>query len=91
VLSRRVGGLRTRTLARFLARLALAVAASTGIAAAVALLVPGLDSPHGVIGSLLQCAVIGGLDLVVLLVLARAMQIEEITEVVGTLTRRFRR
>jgi putative peptidoglycan lipid II flippase len=90
-LSRRVGGLKTRMLLRFLARLLIAAAISTGVAFAVVLLVPGLSDTYGVLGSAIQCVVIGVVALVGLLVLARAMRISELTEVVDTMTRRLGR
>jgi putative peptidoglycan lipid II flippase len=90
-LSHRVGGLRTRGLLRFLARLLIAVAVAVGVAAAVVLLVPGMSDDHGVPGSLVQCVVIGGVAGTALLVLARMMRITELTDVVDTLTRRLGR
>jgi putative peptidoglycan lipid II flippase len=90
-LSRRLGGLRTRTLLRFLVRLVLAVAVATGVTYALVRLVPALSAGRGPLGSVLQSAVIGVVDLAVLLAVARAMRIEELTEVVGTFTRRLRR
>jgi len=90
-LSRRVGGLRTRTLLRFLVRMLLAVAISTGIAYAVIQLVPALSAPHRALVSVAQCAVIGIIDVALLLVVARVMRITELTDVIDTLTRRLRR
>jgi putative peptidoglycan lipid II flippase len=90
-LARRVGGLKSRTLARFLVRLLLAVACAAAVALVVAVLVrtvPGVDTR---LGSAMQCAVIGSAALVVVAVLARVMRIGEVTEVVDTLTRRLRR
>jgi putative peptidoglycan lipid II flippase len=90
-LSRRVGGLKTRTLMRFLVRLAIVVAVTVAIAFLVVEVVPGMSGSYGVLGSLAQCAVIGGVALVVLVPLARAMRITEVTDVVDTLTRRLGR
>jgi putative peptidoglycan lipid II flippase len=90
-LSRRVGGLKSRTLVRFLVRLVLAVAGATLVAAVVTLLVrevPGADTWGGAV---LQCAVIGAAGLGVLVGLARVLRIAEVTEVVDTLTRRLGR
>jgi putative peptidoglycan lipid II flippase len=91
VLSRRVGGLKSRTLVRFLMRLLIAAAGAAGVTFAVTLLVPGLTAAHGVVGSLLQCVVIGLVGLGVLLGLAKVMRISELTEVVDTITRRLGR
>jgi putative peptidoglycan lipid II flippase len=90
-LSHRIGGLKTRTLLRFLARLLVAVAIATGLALAAMLLVPGLAATHGVLGSALQCLVIGAVALGGLLVLAKLMRIGELTEVVDVITRRLGR
>jgi putative peptidoglycan lipid II flippase len=90
-LSRRVGGLKGRALVRFLARLAIASAVSLGLTWAVVRLVPGLGDSHGVLVSALQCVVIGVVGLGVLVAVARAMRISEVTEVVETFTRRLAR
>ena len=90
-LSHRLGGLRTRSLARFLVRLLVATAAATAVAGVLRWLVPGLSGTHGVVGSAVQCAVIGLVGLAVLVGVARAMRITEITDVVGTVTRRLGR
>ncbi|GAB7006548.1 hypothetical protein JCM18899A_40210 [Nocardioides sp. AN3] len=90
-LSHRVGGLKTRTLLRFLIRLAVAVGVSTGLTWVVVRLVPPLSTSYGVLGSAAQCLVIGVLDVTVLLLLARAMRITELTDVIDTVTRRLRR
>jgi putative peptidoglycan lipid II flippase len=95
-----LGGLGTPELVRFLVRLLIA----GGLAAGAAWLVSsGLHHlwppPHGAaatsgtgkaraVGLL---AVSGLVDLTVLVLLARAMRITEVTEVVGVLTRRLRR
>jgi putative peptidoglycan lipid II flippase len=90
-LSRRLGGLKSRALVRFLARLAIASGLSLGATWAVVRLVPGLSGSYGVLGSVLQCVVIGVVGLGVLVALARAMRLTEVTEVVDTFTRRLAR
>jgi putative peptidoglycan lipid II flippase len=90
-LSRRIGGLKTRTLLRFLIRMVVVVAATVAVVFAFVELVPGMSDAYGVIGSAVQCAVIGAVALVVLVPLARAMRITEVTDVVDTLTRRLGR
>ena len=90
-LSHRIGGLKTRTLLRFLARLLIAVVVSVGVAAALVVLVPGLSDRYGVPGSIVQCLVIGAVAGIGLLVLARLMRISELTDVVDTMTRRLTR
>jgi putative peptidoglycan lipid II flippase len=88
-LSHRLGGLRTPTLLRFLVRLAIAVVAATAAALVVVLVVPGMSGSHGLLGSIVQCAVIGAVGLGVLLAVARALRISELTDVVDTMTRRL--
>jgi putative peptidoglycan lipid II flippase len=90
-LSRRLGGLRSRTLVRFLVRLLLATAAAAAVAGAVRWSVPGLSGTHGVFGSVVQCAVIGLVGLAVLVAVARVLRVAEITDVLGTVTRRLGR
>lgn len=90
-LSRRLGGLRGRSLVRFLARLAIASAGSLAVTWAVVAVVPGLSEDHGPLVSAVQCAVIGVVGLGVLVGLARIMRITEVTDVVATFTRRLAR
>jgi len=89
VLRRRLGGLRTRTLVRFLVRVAIAVALSTGAAllASRALDVVGDESSYAV--AALRAAVVALVDVAVFLVVARALRLTEVTSVVETLTRRL--
>jgi len=90
-LSRRVGGLRTRTLVRFLVRLLLAAAGAVLVAGGVTLVARHVPAADSLLGSVLQCAVIGAVGLGMLVVLARALRISEVTEVVDTFARRLRR
>ncbi|MET1058828.1 MAG: murein biosynthesis integral membrane protein MurJ [Nocardioides sp.] len=87
-----LGGLRTPTLLRFLVRMLL----SAGPAALVAWVAAwGLhealgDNLHSKAGSLLFLLVVGVVDGVVYLLLARLLRVREVTEVVETVTRRLR-
>ena len=90
-LSRRLGGLKGSALVRFLARLAIASGLSLGVTWAVVQLVPGLSGSYGVPASVVQCVVIGVVGLGVLVGVARAMRITEVTDVVDTFTRRLAR
>jgi len=87
-----LGGLRTPALVRFLVRMLL----SAGPAALAAwgtawVLHAGLgDSLDSKLGSVLFLAVVGVVDGVVYLVLARLLRVREVTEVVETVTRRLR-
>ena len=88
VLRRRLGGLRTPTLVRFLVRLAIAVAVSTAAAAGAAYLLHRVqDDPSWGVAAL-WVLLVGLVDLLVLVVMARAMRLREVTTVVDTLTRR---
>ncbi len=88
ILRARLGGLETGELIRFLLRLLIAAAVSTGAAWAVGLLLPGRgdDVSHVVAG--LRLVVLGSVDLGVFLVLARALRLREVTAVLDTVLRR---
>jgi putative peptidoglycan lipid II flippase len=88
ILRARLGGLETGELVRFLLRLLIAAAVSTGAAWAVGLLLPGHgdDVSHVVAG--LRLVVLGSVDVAVFLALARAMRIREVTAVIDTVLRR---
>lgn len=91
VLSRRLGGLHTPVLARFLVRLGVAVAAAVAAGLAVGLAGDAVGLGGSTLEALVLGAAIGGVALGVLLLLARAMRITELTEIVGTVTARLRR
>ena len=89
VLTRRLGGLESAVLLRFVVRLAIATALATGAGAGTAYLV------HQVVGigswpaAFVSAGLVGLVGLVVLLVCARAMRLEELTSMVDTVTRRL--
>ncbi|WP_238993381.1 murein biosynthesis integral membrane protein MurJ [Nocardioides caldifontis] len=92
VLRRVLGGLDTPVLVRFLVRLLLAA----GIAGAVAwgwraLLDSVWTTGDGKVQAVVLLGTTGVVDLAVFLLLARAMRIEEVQEVVGLLTARLRK
>ena len=92
LLRRSLGGLRTPVLVRFLVRMLIA----SGVAGAAAwgwrlLLDAVWDTGDGKGQALVQLATTGLVDVVVLLLCARAMRITEVTEVLGALTGRLRR
>jgi putative peptidoglycan lipid II flippase len=95
VLRRIVGGLQTGRLVQFGVRMLIAVGISTGAAALVAWLLRtwwagpagGFDKPEAVVALL----VVGLVDVVCYLALARMLRITEVTDVLGVLTRRLRR
>jgi putative peptidoglycan lipid II flippase len=99
-----LGGLQTPVLVRFLVRLLLAAGIATGIAWAVRhgiTLVwdpaggtgrePGATSGSAKAQAVTLLAVTGLVDVVVFLLLARAMRIREVTSVIAALTGRLRR
>jgi len=87
-----LGGLRTPALVRFLVRMALCAGPAALAAWGTAwVLHAGLgDSLDSKLGSVLFLAVVGLVDGVVYLVLARLLRVGEVTEVVETVTRRLR-
>jgi putative peptidoglycan lipid II flippase len=88
VLRRRLGGLRTPTLVRFLLRLALVAAVSTAAAAATAYLLHRVQPDPGWPVAASSVLLVGTVDLVVLVVMARVLRLAEVTTVVDTLTSR---
>ncbi|MFT4265097.1 MAG: murein biosynthesis integral membrane protein MurJ [Nocardioides sp.] len=88
VLSRRLGGLRTPVLVRFLVRLVVAVAVAAGVCALLLLAVPWLGDASGVALSLVKGGVIGLVFLAVYLGMGRALRIAEVDGVIdGALAR----
>ncbi|WP_372727243.1 murein biosynthesis integral membrane protein MurJ [Nocardioides sp.] len=89
VLRRRLGGLDTPRLVRFGVRLLIAAGLSTTVALVVARVIDLLaPSPSWPVAAL-QALAITVVDVVVFLVLARAMRLREVTQVIDTLTRRL--
>jgi putative peptidoglycan lipid II flippase len=90
MLRRRLGGLETPVLVRFLVRLLIAAGIAAGIAWWVGHLLPGRahDVSHVLAAS--RLVVIVGVDAVVLVVLAELMRIRELTQVLDTVLRRSR-
>lgn len=89
VLRRRLGGLETPQLLRFLVRVGLAVTVSTGVAFLVARIVHGLvDDPNQLVAAAqgLSIALVDGL---VFLLMARILRLREVTSVIDTVTRRL--
>jgi putative peptidoglycan lipid II flippase len=89
LLRRRLGGLETPTLLRFLVRLLVAALTSTAVAWAVGRLLPGAgdDVTHLVAG--IRLVVLGAVDVAVFLFLAGWMRITEVTTVLDTVVRRL--
>jgi putative peptidoglycan lipid II flippase len=89
VLRRLLGGLETRRLVRFVVRLILAAAVSTAVAYGAKLALDQMGtSPNQAIAAV-RAAIITGVDIGVFLAAARLLRLREVTEVVGTITRRL--
>jgi putative peptidoglycan lipid II flippase len=91
VLLRSLGGLRTPRLVRFLVRVVIAAGISTSVAAGATYLLHLLgEEPHWTLAAARVLLVVV-VDVVVFVLLARAMRIDEVTAVVETITRRLPR
>jgi putative peptidoglycan lipid II flippase len=89
VLRRLAGGLETPRLVRFLVRIALATAVSTGLAFVVAHLLHGLTDHPGWLLALGQGTAIALVDIGVFVAVARLLHLEEVTSVLDTVARRL--
>jgi putative peptidoglycan lipid II flippase len=89
ILRGRLGGLETPALLRFVVRVLVAAGAATAIAWAVGRAVPGHteDVSHVLAGA--RVVVLGSLDVGLFLLLARAMRITEVTNLVQTFVHRI--
>lgn len=90
LLARRLGGLDTRRLVRFLVRTLLALVPAVGAAYLADRALSGLlgEDPHKV-AIVILLAVVGGVYGLVFLLFARIFRIVEVTELVGSFTRRI--
>ena len=88
VLRRLLGGLRTPTLVRFLVRMLIVTLAATAAAAGTTYLLDLANDDPGWWLAALRVGVVGAVDVLVLIALARALRIREVTSVVETITRR---
>ena len=89
VLRRRLGGLETPVLVRFVVRMVLVAAVATAAAVAVAVLLPGWGEQPDKLTALWRGALIGLTDLAVLLLAARALRVREVTSVMDTVRSRL--
>jgi putative peptidoglycan lipid II flippase len=89
VLSRRVGGLQTARTLRALVRMGLAGLGTFLLMALVQRLVTGRLTDPSRLMALLDIALVGTLGMVTYLVLARAMRVTEVTEMVAFVRRRL--
>jgi putative peptidoglycan lipid II flippase len=89
MLRSRLGGLETPTLVRFVIRVLVAAGISTAVAWAIGRVLPGDTGDVSHLLAAFRVVVLGGIDVVLFLLLARLMRITEVTTVVETLMRRF--
>jgi putative peptidoglycan lipid II flippase len=89
VLRRRLGGLGTPTLVRFLVRMLVAALVSTAAAYLLARTLHGLDGEPNQLVAAGEALAITALDAGVFLVLARLLRLSEVTSVIETVTRRL--
>ena len=85
----RLGGLETPALVRFLIRVVVSAGVSTAVAWAVGQVLPGDTDDVSHVLAAMRVVVLGGIDVGVFLLLARAMRISEVTTMVDTLVRRI--
>jgi putative peptidoglycan lipid II flippase len=90
MLRRRLGGLETPRLVRFLVRLLIAAGISAGITAGLSHLLPGGgdDVSHAL--AAVRVVVLGGVDVLLFVTLAGFMRVREVSTVVDTVLRRQR-
>jgi putative peptidoglycan lipid II flippase len=90
MLRRRLGGLETPHLVRFLVRLLIAAGLAAGLAWLLAQALPGRGHDVSHTLAAVRVVLIGGLDLVLFVAFARVMRIREVTTVLDTVLRRRR-
>jgi putative peptidoglycan lipid II flippase len=89
VLRRTVGDLQVPRLVRFLVRLLVAAGAATAVAAGVHALGAWLVEDPGQLVAAARAAVVTLVDVAVFVALARLLRLTEVTDVLGTVTRRL--
>jgi putative peptidoglycan lipid II flippase len=90
-LNRRIGPLRTPVLVRFLVRLVLVTAFATAVAWLVSHGIDRVWPDRTWLQAAIKDVIVGGVDMVLLFLGARALRITELTALVSTLTTRLRR
>jgi putative peptidoglycan lipid II flippase len=89
MLGQRLGGLRGSELLRFVVRLLVAALVATGVAWGLGEILPGSDHAASHLVAGLRVVVLGLVDVAVFLVLARAMRLREVTDVIDVIVRRL--
>jgi putative peptidoglycan lipid II flippase len=90
MLRRRLGGLETPRLVRFLVRLLIAAGIAAGITAVLRHLLPGGGDDVSHVLAALRVVVLGAVDVLLLVTLAGVMHVREVSTVVDTVLRRQR-
>jgi putative peptidoglycan lipid II flippase len=90
MLRRRLGGLETPRLVRFLVRLLIAAGIAAAVTAALRHVLPGSGDDVSHVVAALRVAVLGAVDVLLFVMLAGAMRIREVGTVVDTVLRRRR-
>jgi putative peptidoglycan lipid II flippase len=90
LLSRRLGGLRSRRLLAFGGRLAVATGLATALTFPVAQVLDGLADDPGLLVAAVRLLCVGAVDVLLFLIFARLLRLREINEVLSTLSRRAR-
>jgi putative peptidoglycan lipid II flippase len=89
LLRRRLGGLETAVLVRFVLRVIVAAGISTVVAWAIGRVLPGHTDDVTHVLAAFRVVVLGGIDVALFLVLARLMRITEVTTVIDTVVSRI--
>jgi putative peptidoglycan lipid II flippase len=89
ILRRRLGGLHTPVLVRFLVRLLIAALVATGFAWSVAWVLPGGGEGAAHVTAAIHLVVVTGIDVLVFVWLARVLHLREVTSVIDTVVSRL--
>ena len=90
LLSRRLGGLRSRRLLTFGGRLVIATGLATGLTFPVAQVLDNLADDPSTLVAAVRLVCVGAVDVLLFLVFARLLRIREVRDVLATLTGRAR-
>ena len=90
LLRHRLGGLRSRRLLVFAGRLVIATGLATALTFPVAQVLDGLAEDPGTLVAAVRLVCVGAVDVLLFLVLARLLRINEVNHVLATLTGRTR-
>ena len=91
LLQRRVGGIGDGVWSSFLGKLVAAVLVSTGVALGLRTVLPSLPGDSSVVEAFFHLVLLGGAAVMAYLLAARALRLNEVTSVLGTVLRRTSR